>query len=97
MCYHIYILCLIHHQRSKMQKEYFGDVISKTNIVEYTDIQGFKRIFERQNNEENVTKQSFRSKNMFKLNDENSNTTNLENNTKKHIENGRFFCRLLCV
>ena len=68
-----------------MQKEYFGDVISKTNIVEYTDIQGFKRIFERQNNEENVTKQSFRSKNMFKLNDENSNTTNLENNTKKHI------------
>ena len=58
-----------------MQKEYFGDVISKTNIVEYTDIQGFKRIFERQNNEENVTK----------LNDENSNTTNLENNTKKHI------------
>ena len=68
-----------------MQKEYFGDVISKTNIVEYTDIQGFKRIFERQNNEENVTKQSFRSKNMFKLNDENSNATNLENNTKKHI------------
>ena len=68
-----------------MQKEYFGDVISKTNIVEYTDIQGFKRIFERQNNEENVTKQSFRSKNMFKLNNENSNTTNLENNTKKHI------------
>ena len=68
-----------------MQKEYFGDVISKTNIIEYTDIQGFKRIFERQNNEENVTKQSFRSKNMFKLNDENSNTTNLENNTKKHI------------
>lgn len=68
-----------------MQKEYFGDVISKTNVVEYTDIQGFKRIFERQNNEENVTKQSFRSKNMFKLNDENSNTTNLENNTKKQI------------
>lgn len=68
-----------------MQKGYFGDVISKTNIVEYTDIQGFKKIFERQNNEENVTKQSFRSKNMFKLNDENSNTTNLENNTKKNI------------
>ena len=68
-----------------MQKGYFGDVISKINIVEYTDIQGFKKIFERQNNEENVTKQSFRSKNMFKLNDENSNTTNLENNTKKNI------------
>ena len=48
-----------------MQKGYFGDVISKINIVEYTDIQGFKK--------------------MFKLNDENSNTTNLENNTKKNI------------
>ena len=67
-----------------MQKAFFGDVISKTNIVEYTDIPGLKKIFERQNNEEHVTKQSIRNKNMLKLNNEN-NGTNLENNSKKQI------------
>ena len=67
-----------------MQKVFFGDVISKTNIVEYTDIPGLKKIFERQNNEEHVTKQSIRNKNMLKLNNEN-NGTNLENNSKKQI------------
>ena len=67
-----------------MQKVFFGDVISKTNIMEYTDIPGLKKIFERQNNEEHVTKQSIRNKNMLKLNNEN-NGTNLENNSKKQI------------
>ena len=67
-----------------MQKVFFGDVISKTNIVEYTDIPGLKKIFERQNNEEHVTKQSISNKNMLKLNNEN-NGTNLENNSKKQI------------
>ena len=67
-----------------MLKVFFGDVILKTNIVEYTDIPGLKKIFERQNNEEHVTKQSIRNKNMLKLNNEN-NGTNLENNSKKQI------------
>ena len=67
-----------------MQKVYFGDVISKTNIIEYTDIPGLKKIFERQNNEEHVTKQSIRNKNMFSLKQD-GNKNNLENNSKKQV------------
>ena len=67
-----------------MQKVYFGDVISKTNITEYTDIPGLKKIFERQNNEEHVTKQSIRNKNMFSLKQD-GNKNNLENNSKKQV------------
>ena len=39
--------------------------MSKTNLVEYTDIQGFKKIFDRQNKEDNTTKQSIRMKNII--------------------------------
>ena len=67
-----------------MQKVFFGDVISKTNITEYTDIPGLKKIFERQNNEEHVTKQSIRDKNMFSLKQD-GNKNNLENNSKKQV------------
>lgn len=67
-----------------MQKVYFGDVISKTNITEYTDIPGLKKIFERQNNEEHVTKQSIRNKNMFSLKQD-GNKNNLENSSKKQV------------
>lgn len=67
-----------------MQKAYFGDVISKTNITEYTDIPGLKKIFERQNNEEHVTKQSIRNKNMLSLKQD-GNKNNLENNSKKQV------------
>ena len=67
-----------------MQKVYFGDVISKTDITEYTDIPGLKKIFERQNNEEHVTKQSIRNKNMFSLKQD-GNKNNLENNSKKQV------------
>ena len=67
-----------------MQKVFFGDVISKINIVEYTDIPGLKKIFERQNNEEHVTKQSIRNKNMFSLKQD-GNKNNLENNSKKQV------------
>ena len=39
--------------------------MSKTNLVEYTDIQGLKKIFDRQNKEDNTTKQSIRMKNII--------------------------------
>ena len=39
--------------------------MSKTNLVEYTDIQGLKKIFDRQNKEDNTTKQSVRMKNII--------------------------------
>lgn len=48
-----------------MQKVFFGEVLSKTNLVEYTDIQGLKKIFDRQNKEDNTTKQSIRMKNII--------------------------------
>ena len=48
-----------------MQKVFFGEVLSKTNLVEYTDIQGLKKIFDRQNKEDNTTKQSVRMKNII--------------------------------
>ena len=48
-----------------MQKVFFGEVLSKTNLVEYTDIQGLKKIFDRQNREDNTTKQSIRMKNII--------------------------------
>lgn len=39
--------------------------MSKINLVEYTDIQGLKKIFDRQNKEDNTTKQSIRMKNII--------------------------------
>lgn len=48
-----------------MQKVFFGEVLSKINLVEYTDIQGLKKIFDRQNKEDNTTKQSIRMKNII--------------------------------
>lgn len=48
-----------------MLKVFFGEVLSKTNLVEYTDIQGLKKIFDRQNKEDNTTKQSIRMKNII--------------------------------
>ena len=48
-----------------MQKVFFGEVLAKTNLVEYTDIQGLKKIFDRQNKEDNTTKQSIRMKNII--------------------------------
>ena len=48
-----------------MQKVFFGEILSKTNLVEYTDIQGLKKIFDRQNKEDNTTKQSIRMKNII--------------------------------
>ena len=39
--------------------------MSKINLVEYTDIQGLKKIFDRQNKEYNTTKQSIRMKNII--------------------------------
>lgn len=39
--------------------------MAKTNLVEYTDIQGLKKIFDRQNREDNTTKQSIRMKNII--------------------------------
>lgn len=48
-----------------MLKVFFGEVLSKINLVEYTDIQGLKKIFDRQNKEDNTTKQSIRMKNII--------------------------------
>lgn len=48
-----------------MLKVFFGEVLAKTNLVEYTDIQGLKKIFDRQNREDNTTKQSIRMKNII--------------------------------
>ena len=48
-----------------MQKVFFGEVLSKINLVEYTDIEGLKKIFDRQNKEDNTTKQSIRMKNII--------------------------------
>lgn len=39
--------------------------MAKTNLVEYTDIQGLKKIIDRQNREDNTTKQSIRMKNII--------------------------------
>lgn len=48
-----------------MLKVFFGEVLAKTNLVEYTDIQGLKKILDRQNKEDNTTKQSIRMKNII--------------------------------
>lgn len=66
-----------------MLKVFFGEVLAKTNLVEYTDIQGLKKIFDRQNREDNTTKQSIRMKNIIP---QKKSENNLESNKQISLD-----------